>query len=159
MIAIACDHAGFDLKHDIMAHLDSLGRSYKDFGTYSGESCNYPEFASLAARAVSSGSYETGILICGTGIGMSIAANKIAGIRAALCGDLLSAELTRLHNNANMLVLGARIVEKKLALEIIDMFLKTGFEGVNGGRHAERVQMLADLEAGWEISLNKFKLN
>ena len=159
MLALACDHAGFSLMQDVKVYLDSIGKSYKDFGTYSEESCNYPDFAVPAARAVSSGSCEMGIFICGTGIGMSIAANKVAGVRAALCRDLFSAEMTRLHNNANILVLGARVMEKELALEIIDMFLKTGFEGANGGRHAERVQMLADLEAGWEISLNKFKLN
>ena len=146
MIALACDHAGFTLMQDVKLHLDSIGKPYKDFGTYSKETCNYPQYAVPAARAVSGGTCEMGIFICGTGIGMSIAANKIAGIRAALCRDLFTAEMTRLHNNANILVLGARVVEKELALEIIDMFFKTGFEG---GRHAERVQMLTDLESRW----------
>ena len=146
MIALGCDHAGFSLMQDVKIYLDSIGKPYKDFGTYSEESCNYPEFAIPAARAVSAGQCERGILICGTGVGMSIAANKVAGVRAALCRDLFTTEMTRLHNNSNVLVLGARVVEKELALEIIDMFFRTDFEG---GRHAKRVQMLTDMETGW----------
>ena len=146
MIALACDHAGFALKQDVMDYLDLSGKPYKDFGTHSEESCNYPQFAAPAARAVAEGECEFGILICGTGIGMSIAANKIKGIRAALCRDLFTAEMTRLHNNANILVLAARVTDKELALEITDIFFKTGFEG---GRHAERLQMLSELENEW----------
>ena len=146
MIALGCDHAGFALMQDVKVYLDSIGKSYKDFGTYNEESCNYPEFGTYAARAVSEGVCEMGILICGTGVGMSLTANKIPRIRAALCRDLFTTEMTRLHNDSNILVLGARVMEKELALEIVDMFLRTGFEG---GRHAERVKMIADLEVGW----------
>ena len=146
MIALACDHAGLGLKQDVMAHLEHIGKTYKDFGTFTEQSCDYPDYAVPAARAVSEGECESGIFICGTGVGMSIAANKAAGIRAALCRDLFTAEMTRLHNDANVLVLGARVTDKKLALEIIDIFLKTEFEG---GRHADRVKKLNDLEKDW----------
>ena len=149
MIALAFDHAGFDFKQDVMKHLDSLGKTYKDFGTYSNSSCNYPEFAVPAALAVSKGECQLGIFICGTGVGMSIAANKVPKIRAALCRDLFTAEMTRLHNDANVLVLGSRVTSIELALEIIDMFLNTGFEG---GRHAERVNMLSNIEKSWGVS-------
>ena len=143
MIALACDHGGFDLMQTVKKHLDSLSLSYRDFGTFSEDSCDYPEYAAAAANAVADGECEKGILICGTGIGISIAANKIRGIRAALCSDCFSAEMTRLHNDANMLALGARVVGSGLALKIIDTFLNTAFEG---GRHAKRVDMITALD-------------
>lgn len=144
MIAIGSDHGGFELKREIMAHLDSLGLEYKDYGTYSPESCDYPVYGEAVARAVASGAAERGILICGTGIGISIAANKVRGIRAANCGDCFSAEFTRRHNDANILALGARVVGPGLALKIVDTFLDTPFEG---GRHARRVDLISELEA------------
>ena len=144
MIALACDHGGFDLMGSVKSHLDAKGFEYKDFGTYSADSCDYPEFGVRAARSVASGECDMGILICGTGIGMSIAANKTAGIRAALCHDLFTAEMARRHNNANILALGARATSAGLALDIINVFLKTGFD--SDARHARRVQMLDDLD-------------
>ena len=110
MIAIGCDHGGFALKQEVMRHLDELGLAYKDFGTYSEESCDYPIYGEAVARAVADGECERGILICGTGIGISISANKVKGIRAALCGDCYSAEMTRRHNDANILAMGARVL-------------------------------------------------
>ena len=143
MIAIASDHAGFGLKQEIMKHLDEQSVSYKDFGTYSRESCDYPVYAEAVAKAVAAGESDMGILVCGTGIGMSIAANKIKGIRAALCGDCYSAELTRRHNDANILALGERVAGTGLAMKIVDTFLSTPFEG---GKHARRVEMIHKLE-------------
>lgn len=143
MIAIGCDHGGFELKQLIMDYLKEQGLEYKDFGTYSSESCDYPLFAEPVARAVADGECERGILICGTGIGISIAANKVKGIRAANCGDCYSAEYTRRHNDANILALGARTVGSGLALKIVETFLNTGFDG---GKHARRVAMIADIE-------------
>lgn len=125
----------------VKAHLEEKGLEYKDFGTYSTESCDYPIYAKAAAKAVASGECERGILICGTGIGISIAANKVKGIRAALCSDCFSAEMTRRHNNANMLAMGARVLGEGLALKIVDTFLETEFDG---GRHARRVDMIED---------------
>ena len=142
-IMIGSDHGGFLLKEEIKRHLDALGVEYKDFGTYSEESCDYPVFGEAVARAVASGEAEKGIIICGTGIGISIAANKVKGIRAANCGDCYSAEYTRRHNNANILALGARVTGSGLALKIVDTFLETEFEG---GRHARRVALIADIE-------------
>jgi len=144
VIALACDHGGFELMGVVKPHLESMGLEYKDFGTFSPESCDYPAFAAPAARAVASGECDRGIFICGTGIGMSIAANKIPGIRAAACSDLFSAEMTRLHNDANVLTLGARVIDAALALEIVGVFLNTGFDG--GGRHSRRVEMLSELD-------------
>ena len=138
MIAIGCDHGGFALKQEIQEHLSSRGLEYKDFGTYTTDSCDYPSYGEAVARAIVSGECERGIVICGTGIGMSIAANKVNGIRCALCSDCFSAEMTRLHNDANMLALGARVLGPGLALKIVDIFLDTGFEG---GRHARRVEI------------------
>jgi len=143
MLAIGSDHGGFELKQAIMKHLDQRGIEYKDFGTFTPESCDYPVYGEAVARAVASGEYERGILICGTGIGISIAANKVSGIRAANCGDCYSAELTRRHNDANILALGARVLGEGLALKIVDTFLDTAFEG---GRHAKRIAMFADIE-------------
>lgn len=125
----------------VKAHLEEKGLEYKDFGTYSTESCDYPIYAKAAAKAVASGECDRGILICGTGIGISIAANKVKGIRAALCSDCFSAEMTRRHNNANMLAMGARVLGEGLALKIVDTFLETEFDG---GRHAHRVDMIED---------------
>ena len=143
MIAIACDHAAVELKKEVEELLTSLGLTYKDFGTYDTASCDYAVFAARAARAVASGECERGILICGTGIGISISANKIHGVRAALCGDCFSAEMTRRHNDANIVALGARVVGPGLALKIVDTFLDTEFEG---GRHERRVQQMMALE-------------
>ncbi|MBR7092287.1 MAG: ribose 5-phosphate isomerase B [Clostridia bacterium] len=148
MIAIACDHAAVELKKEVEELLTSLGLAYKDFGTYDTASCDYAVFAARAARAVASGACERGILICGTGIGMSIAANKIKGIRCSLCGDPLSAKLTRAHNNSNMLAMGARIIGPELAKEIVRVWLDTPFDG---GRHQHRIDLIAALERGEEI--------
>lgn len=137
MIAIGSDHGGFALKQAIMAHLKSRGLEYKDYGTYSSESCDYPEYGRAVARAVAAGECERGILICGTGIGISITANKIPGIRAAVCTDCFMAEATRLHNDANILALGGRVVGEGLALKIVDTFLDTPFS--NDERHKRRI--------------------
>ena len=143
MIAIGSDHGGFALKQEIMKHLEERKLEYIDFGTYSSDSCDYPQYGAAVGRAVASGSCERGILICGTGIGISISANKIHGVRAALCGDCFSAEMTRRHNDANIVALGARVVGPGLALKIVDTFLDTEFEG---GRHERRVQQMVALE-------------
>lgn len=137
MIALGCDHGGLALKKAIMAHLDKRGLAYKDFGTYTTDSCDYPDYGRLAAQAVASGECDRGILICTTGIGISITANRIPGVRAALCGDCLSAELTRLHNDANILALGAAITGEGLALKIVDIFLDTPFSDEE--RHKRRI--------------------
>ena len=137
MIAIGSDHGGFSLKQEIMEHLKQRGETFRDFGTYSEASCDYPDYGKAVAHAVASGEYDTGIIICGTGIGISITANKVRGIRAALCGDCFSAEATRLHNDANILALGARVVGPGLALKIVDTFLDTPFS--NDERHKRRI--------------------
>ena len=144
MIAIGSDHGGFLLKQEVMKYLAEKGLEYKDFGTYTEDSCDYPVYGEAVARAVASGECERGIVICGTGIGISISANKVHGIRAALCGDCYSAEYTRRHNDANMLALGARVLGSGLALKIVETFLTTEFEG---GRHARRVAMISDIES------------
>ena len=144
MIAIASDHGGYLLKEHIKAYLAAKGITCEDFGTDSTESCDYPIFAKAAAEAVASGRCERGIVICTTGIGVSIAANKVRGIRCALCGDVLSAEMTRRHNDANMLAMGAGIVGSLLAERIVDTFLNTAFEG---GRHQRRVDEMMAIEA------------
>jgi len=143
MIALGSDHGGLALKKEIMKHLDEKGIVYKDFGTYSEDSCDYPVYGELVGKAVVSGEYESGIVVCGTGIGISIAANKVRGVRAALCGDCYSAEYTRRHNNANVLALGGRVIGDGLALKIVDIFLNTEFEG---GRHAKRVELISQIE-------------
>lgn len=143
MIAIGSDHGGFALKQEIMKHLEERQLEYIDFGTYSSDSCDYPQYGAAVGRAVADGSCERGILICGTGIGISISANKIHGVRAALCGDCFSAEMTRRHNDANIVALGARVVGPGLALKIVDTFLDTEFEG---GRHARRIEQMMALE-------------
>lgn len=142
MIAIGSDHGGFALKRKIMKHLDERGLAYEDYGTYSEESCDYPVYGKAVAHAVASGECDRGIIICGTGIGISISANKVPGIRAALCGDTYSAEMTRLHNDANILALGARVTGTGLALKIVDTFLDTPFS--EGERHMRRINMIEE---------------
>ena len=143
-IAIACDHGAFDLKQKVSAHLSAKGYEVVDFGTHSKDSCDYPDFAGPAARAVASGACEKGILLCTTGIGVSITANKVKGIRCALLSDLLSAELTRLHNDTNMMAVGAGVVGENLALAIVDKWLTTPFSGE--ARHQRRIDKMMALE-------------
>ena len=147
MIALACDHHGVALKQELMKMLDEMGLSWKDFGTYDANNPgdDYPIYGYKAAQAVASGECDRGILICGTGIGMSMCANKFDGIRAALCSDTYSARLTRNHNDANVICLGARVIGSCLAQDILDSFLSADFEG---GRHAVRVGMITDIENG-----------
>lgn len=139
-IAIASDHGGFDLKEEVKAHLEEKGFEVKDFGCYEKKSCDYPDFGKPAAEAVANGECDFGVLICTTGIGMSMVGNKVKGVRAALCADSLSASLTRLHNNANVLVLGAAIVGEMLALNIVDTFFGTDFSGEE--RHQRRIDKI-----------------
>ncbi len=143
MLAIGSDHGGFELKKHVMEHLKQQGIEFCDMGTYSEESCDYPIIAEKVAKAVSAGEYEKGILICGTGIGISIAANKVKGIRAALCGDVYSAKMTRRHNDANILCMGGRVIGRELAFMICDTFLSEPFEG---GRHEKRIAEIAAME-------------
>ncbi len=143
MIAIASDHGGYTLKEHIKAYLAAKGITCEDFGTNSTNSCDYPDFAKPAAEAVANGQCEKGIVICTTGIGVSISANKVKGIRCALCTDTLTAEMTRRHNDANVLAMGAGIVGPMMAERIVDTFLSTEFEG---GRHARRVAKLMEIE-------------
>ncbi len=138
-IAIGSDHGGFKLKNIIIKHLETQGYEVKDYGTYSTDSCDYPVYAKAVAKSVANGENEKGILVCGSGIGVSIAANKVKGVRAALCHESHSAMLSRLHNNANVLCLGERITGESLALDIVDVWLKSEYEG---GRHQKRVDML-----------------
>ena len=145
MIAIASDHAALEMKQTIMGLLDEMGLAYKDFGTYTTESCDYPVFAARAAHAVADGTCDRGILICGTGIGMSLVANKVQGIRCAACNEVCSAELSRLHNDANMIAIGARVVGGEVAKKIIRVWLTTEFEG---GRHQRRVDMIGAVGRG-----------
>ena len=143
MIALANDHSGIALKEEIKKLLDKRGLEYKDFGTNTEASVDYPIYGESVAKAVVSGECERGIIICGTGIGISIAANKVRGARAALCTDCFMAEMTRRHNDANILALGARVVGHGLALKIVETFLDTEFEG---GRHARRVDIISAIE-------------
>jgi len=143
MIAIGSDHGGYLLKEEIKKHLDAEGIEYRDFGTDSTASCDYPVFAEKVCRSIQQGECEKGILVCGTGIGMSMCANKCKGIRAAVCGDHFSAEFTRRHNNANVLCLGARVIGSGVALQLVDVFLTTEYEG---GRHEKRIEMMTELE-------------
>ena len=143
-IAIGCDHGALTLKNKVVSHLEAKGFEVKDFGTYTNASCDYPEFAAAAARAVASGECEKGIVLCTTGIGVSISANKIDGIRCALLSDVWSAKMTRLHNDTNMMALGAGIVGENLALEIVDTWVGTEFSGDE--RHQRRINKLMDLE-------------
>ena len=143
MIVIASDHGGYALKQELMAHLKEKGVEFEDIGTYSEASCNYPEYAERAARGVAEGKYEKGILVCGTGIGISLAANKVPGIRCAHCHDTYCAEFTRLHNDANMLAMGEKVIGPGYALKIVEKFLTTKFEG---GRHQRRVDKITAIE-------------
>lgn len=143
MIAIACDHTALEVKKEIEALLTARGLEYKDFGTDSSQSCHYPIYGARAARAVASGECDRGIVICGTGIGMSITVNKVKGIRCALCSDPYSAKMTRAHNDSNMLALGARVIGIELAKMIVEAWLDTPFEG---GRHQTRIDMIAAIE-------------
>lgn len=146
MIAIGCDHGGFELKEKIAAHLKARGFEINDVGCYSKESCDYPVFAHAAAKEVAGKRCEKGIVICTTGIGISISANKIQGVRCALCTDVFSAKMTRLHNNANMLALGAGIVGEALAKEIVDTFIDTEFS--NEDRHSRRIALIEEASQG-----------
>ena len=143
-IVIGCDHAAPDLKETVKKHILSLGHEICDVGTYNSESCHYPVYAHAACEKILCGECELGILICGTGIGMSIAANKHKGIRAACCSDTFSARLTREHNDANMLCFGARVVGEGLAIDLVDAFLSAKY--LNNGNHVTRVAMLSDIE-------------
>lgn len=143
MIALACDHGALALKEAIKKHLTARGMEYRDFGTDSLDSCDYPDFAAPAAKAVASGECDRGIVVCTTGIGVSIVANKVKGIRCALLSDKMSARLTRQHNDTNMMAMGAGVVGEKLALEIVDTWLDTPFEG---GRHQRRIDKITALE-------------
>lgn len=140
MIALGSDHGGYDLKMEVIRYLEENNIEYKDFGCLDKSSCDYPEFGRAAAMAVASGECEKGIVICTTGIGISISANKVPGVRCALCADTLSAKMTRLHNNANMLAMGAGIVGTNLAIEIVDTFLNTDFS--NDERHIRRINKI-----------------
>ena len=143
-IAIGCDHGALALKNKLVAHLEKQGHEVKDFGTYTPDSCDYPEFAAAAARAVADHECEKGIVLCTTGIGVSISANKIRGIRCALLSDVWSAKMTRLHNDTNMMALGAGVVGENLALEIADTWLGTEFSGE--ARHQRRIDKVMALE-------------
>ena len=143
-ISVGCDHGALALKTQVVAHLEKQGHEVKDFGTYTSASCDYPEFAAAAARAVASGECEKGIVLCTTGIGVSMSANKIDGIRCALLSDVWSAKMTRLHNDTNMMALGAGVVGENLALEIADTWLRTEFSGE--ARHQRRIDKVMDLE-------------
>ena len=138
-IALGCDHGGYDLKEYIKSVIEKMGHEYEDFGCHSLESCDYPDFGAAAAKAVSEGKCEMGIVVCTTGIGISIAANKVKGIRCAHCADSLQAEMTRRHNNANMMAIGAGFTGKNMAERMVEVFLTTEFEG---GRHQRRVDKL-----------------
>lgn len=142
-IALGCDHAGIAVKDLVIKYLTDNGYEYKDFGTYTKDSCDYPEFALATAEAVASGEFERGILICSTGIGISIAANKVKGIRCAHCSDSYSARYTRFHNDANMLAFGANVVGPSIIIDIIEAFLTSEFEG---GRHQRRVDKITAIE-------------
>ena len=145
MIAIGCDHGGFELKEAIVNYLKEKNLEFKDFGIYENVSVNYPEIGVKVARSIASGECERGILCCGTGIGISLAANKVKGIRAAVLSDEFSCEFTRRHNDANILALGGRVVSIEKGLKLVDIFLNTPFEG---GRHQQRIDMITAIENG-----------
>jgi len=142
-VAIACDHGGFQLKQQLLAYLRSAGHSFQDYGVFSEESVDYPDVVLPVAEAIARGACDRAILLCGTGLGVSIVANKVPGVRAALCHDTYSARHSRLHNDANVLALGGRVVGPGLALDIVTVWLETGFEG---GRHARRVGKITAIE-------------
>ena len=143
-IAIGCDHGALALKNKLVSHLEAKGYTVMDFGTYTPDSCDYPDFASAAAKAVASGACDKGIVLCTTGIGVSITANKVRGIRCALLSDVWSAKMTRLHNDTNMMAMGAGVVGENLALEIADTWLSTEFSGE--ARHQRRIDKVMALE-------------
>ncbi|MBQ3431260.1 MAG: ribose 5-phosphate isomerase B [Clostridia bacterium] len=143
MIAIGADHGGYELKEAIKKHLEQRNIEYKDFGTFSGEAVDYPLIAKEVSEFVATENADCGILVCGTGIGMSIAANKVKGIRAACCSDTFSARFTKMHNNTNVLCLGGRVLGVGLALDVVDAYLDASFEG---GRHEKRVNMIMEIE-------------
>ena len=143
IIAIGCDHGGFELKNELIKHLESQNIEYKDFGCYTTDSVDYPDIAEVVCGSVVSGECEKGVLVCGTGIGMSIAANKIKGIRAALLSDTFSAKMTAAHNNSNVIALGGRVLGPELAKDIVDAYLSSEFLG---GRHQNRVDKIMRLE-------------
>ena len=143
-IVIANDHAAVELKHEVKAYIESLGHEVINIGTDSNESCHYPEYGAKAARMVASGVVDLGVLICGTGVGISLAANKIKGIRCGVCSETTTARLIRQHNNANMIAFGARVVGPELAKDIVKTFLEAEFEG--GGRHQIRIDMISAIE-------------
>ena len=142
-LAIGNDHAAYDMKLEIKSYLESKGHEVVDFGTHSTQSCNYPEFGEAVGRAVANGEVEGGVLICGTGIGISISANKVKGVRAAVCSEPVSAALTKKHNNANIIAFGARIVGIEMAKAIVDAWLDAEYEG---GRHQTRIDMMMEIE-------------
>jgi len=143
MLAIGCDHGGFELKNHIIEHLKSRGIEFKDFGTFDENSCDYPDIAAIVCKSIIEGECDRGILVCGTGIGMSIAANKIKGIRAAHLTDVYSGKMTKMHNNSNVICLGGRVTGRELAFMIVDAWLDTEFVG---GRHQARIDKISELE-------------
>ena len=143
MLALACDHGGLSLKKEIAKYLSEKGIAYKDFGTHTEDSCDYPLYGAAAARAVACGECERGIIFCGTGIGISIAANKVKGVRCVVCSEPFSAKLSRMHNNSNMLALGGRVVGTELAKMIVDEWLSAEFEGE---RHQRRIDLISKIE-------------
>ena len=145
MIAIGCDHGGLEIKNAVIDYLAEQGKSFMDYGCDSPESVDYPIYAYMVAKAVADGTADYGIICCGTGIGVSMVANKVKGVRAAVCSDEFCAEMTRRHNNANVLCMGGRVINEKTAVKLADIFLNTEYEG---GRHAKRVQMITDIENG-----------
>lgn len=151
-IVIGCDHAAPDMKNDVKAELIKMGFDVTDVGTHSTDSCDYPDIAHALCEKITDGSHRLGILICGTGIGMSIAANKHIGIRAACCSEAFSAELTRRHNDANVLCFGARVIDLPKALELTKIFVTTEYEGLEGGRHKQRLDKISAIE---QNSFNK----
>lgn len=144
-LAIGCDHGGFELKEAVREYLEQHGVAYEDFGTYNTDSVDYAPIAAKAARAVAEGRADMGVLICSTGLGISMAANKVKGIRAAVCTNEFCAEMTRRHNNANILCMGGMVVDRETALKILDVFLNTEFDG---GRHQRRIDQIAQIENG-----------
>jgi ribose 5-phosphate isomerase B len=149
MIALGSDHAGFELKKVILEYLNKQGYDCKDFGTFNSSSVDYPDFGQAVAEAIKDGECDKGIIICGTGLGISIAANKVPGIRAALCTNSFMAKMSREHNDANILALGARVIGSELALDIVDTWLKTGF---SGGKHKKRIDKISLIEKKYQKS-------
>ena len=142
-VAVGCDHGGLNLKKEVIKILEARGYEYKDFGTYSDASCDYPDYALPVAEAVASGEMDRGIIICGTGLGVSIVANKVPGVRCALCHDVFSAKATRMHNDTNVMTMGERVIGKGLMTEIVNAWLDTEFEG---GRHVQRIEKITAIE-------------